>query len=360
MPHSFKRATRLWRHMLFTSIAALGALSITACSSDSDGPFVAAANVEAIILPTYIYQISATPAGNPLRVNVPDEAGMRTVSIHFGNTLNGRVNVSVDLDNNATVSNYSLHSQSSLAVNSDVGIPFLGAFVINVTEDMQFLAGEPPTTGALEITTLTETVTLRAVLNGVELIFGTGVPVILTWDQLESLLDSDLAIAWQRRAALAAEILEFVFVQAFGVTEALNFISDQLATVNPLVASCDAFTGSPPANVLVQGESTLTWMGLGTIPLGGDNFQWAFTDCWFDDSVGTAGQVLNGSIDLRNYVEVIDAEFRLIGTGFNEVIFNGLTIAETVENPPGIFTIDPNDTITVSGSFDLAFVGITN
>ena len=165
MPHSFKRATRLWRHMLFTSIAALGGMSITACSSDSDGEFIAAGNGEVIILPTYIYQISATPAGNPLRVNVPDEAGMRTVSIHFGNTLNGRVNVSVDLDNNATVSNYSLHSQSSLAVNSNVGIPFLGAFVINVTEDMQFLVGEPPTTGALEITTLTETVTLRGRLE---------------------------------------------------------------------------------------------------------------------------------------------------------------------------------------------------
>ena len=285
---------------------------------------------------------------------------MRTVSIDFGNTLNGRVNVSVDFNNNATVTDYSLRSQSKLIVDSDVGIPFHGLFIIEVIEDLQFLVGEPPTTGTIEIITVAETVTLEAVLNGVELRFGTGAPVILTWDQLESLIDNDQAIAWQRRAALAAEILEFVFVQAFGVTEAFNLIDDRLATVNPLVASCDAFTGAPPPNVLAQGESTFTWMGSGSIPLGGDDFQWAFTDCWFDDSIGTSGELFNGSIDLNNYVEVIDADFNLIGTGFDEVIFNNLTIAVTEENPPGTFTIDLNNSVTVNGGFDLAFVGITN
>ena len=133
-----------------------------------------------------------------------------------------------------------------------------------------------------------------------------------------------------------------------------------LRGVNPLVASCDAFTGTPPAGVLAQGETTFTWLGSGSIPLGGDDFQWAFTDCWFDDLGDTDDQLVNGSIDLNNFIEVLDAQFNLIGTGFDEVIFNGLTIAQTEENTAGIFTIDPNNTIAVSGGFDLAFVEITN
>ena len=106
--------------------------------------------------------------------------------------------------------------------------------------------------------------------------------------------------------------------------------------------------------------STFTWMGARDIPIGGDDLQWAFTDCWIDDSSGTMDLLLNGAIDLIDYVEVSDSDFQLIGTGFNEVNFNDLTIAQTDENLPGIFTIDPSDTIVVTGGFDLALVGITN
>ena len=336
-------------------------LILAGCGGGGGGGFVSdGGNGEATILPTYGYQISATPAGSPLTVSVPGEGGIRTVTMDFGNTLNGEVNLSVDINNDATVTDYSLQSLSTLAVDSDVGIPFLAAFDIEVTEDMQFLVGDPPTTGIIEVVTATETVTLQALLAGVELRFGGGVPIFFTWDELENLIDDELALAWQRRVALAAEILDFVFVQTIGVTEALNFVDDQLATVNPLVASCDAFTGTPPPGVLAQGESTFTWMGSGSTPLGGDNFQWAFTDCWIDDASDTEDQLINGSIDLNNYVEVIDAQFNLIGTGFDEVIFNGLTIAQTEENTPGIFTIDPNNTITVTGGFELELVGITN
>ena len=312
------------------------------------------------MLPIYGYQIRAISGDRPLTASIPGEGGMRTVSIGLGNSLNGRTNVNVDLNNNASVTDYSLWSQSRLAVDSDVGIPFLGTFVIEVIEDIQFQADEPPSSGVIEIRTITDTVSLEASLNGVELRFGTAAPIILTWSQLESLIDSDFAIEWQRRAALAAEILEFVLAQAFGMTDALNLVDSRLATVNPLVGSCDAFTGGPPPNVLAQGESTFTWMGSGDIQSGGDDFQWAFTDCWFDDPSNAMDQLLNGVIDLNDYVEVIDSDFQLIGTGFNEVIFKDFTIDLTNENLPGMFTIDSSDTIVVGGGFDLALVGITN
>lgn len=315
---------------------------------------------DVIILPTYGYQISASPTAGPLVVSVPGEGGLRTISIDLGNTLNGEVNVSVDVTNFATVTDFSLRSLSSLAVDSDLGIQFLGAFDIEVTADMQFVVGSPPTTGVIEVRTATETVTLQAFVGGVELRLDGGLPISLTWDELELLVDDNAVFPWQRRAALAAEALEFVFVQALAVTEVLNLVSDDLASINPLVETCDAFTGSPPLDVLPQGESRFTWMGSGSIPLGGDNFHWAFTDCWVDDANDTEDQLINGSVDLNNYIEIIDANFNLVGTGFDEVIFNNVTIEQTDENQPGVFTIDPANTITVSGGFDLAYIGFTN
>ena len=92
--------------------------------------------------------------------------------------------------------------------------------------------------------------------------------------------------------------------------------------------------------------------------MSGDDFQWAFSDCWFDDATDIDDILLNGSIDLRNYAEIIDAQSRLIGTGFDEVIFNDFEIADTVESPPGTFSIDPRNRVTISGGFDLTFIGI--
>lgn len=313
---------------------------------------------DVIILPTYGYQISASPTAGPLIVSVPGEGGLRTVSIDLGNTLNGDVNVSVDINNFATVTDFSLRSLSSFAVESDLGVAFLGAFDVEVTADMQFDVGSPPTVGTIEVRTATETVTLRAVAGGVEVSLDADPAISLTWDELEQLLDNNLALAWQRRAALGAEVLEFVFVQALSVTEVLNLVTDDLANVNPLVQTCDAFTGAPPAGVLAQGEATFTWMGSGNIPRGGDDFQWLFTDCWIDDANDTDDQLINGSIDLNNYVEIINADNILVGTGFDEVIFNNLTIAETEENPQGMFTIDMANTVVVNGGFDLAFIEI--
>jgi len=332
------------------SVASLGAnTSATVNIIDND--------VEVIILPTYGYQISATPAAGPLTVTFPGDGGMFGISVDFGNTLNGDVNINVDVDNQVSIIDFTVQSLSSLAVDTNVGLPFLGAFDIEVIEDMQFDVGSPPTTGVLQISTATETVTLQAFIDGVELRLEGGMPVQYTWEELDSLFDDELLPEWQRRAAFGAAVLEFVIDQTLSVTEVFNFIDDQLATVNPLIAACDAFTGSPPAGVIPQGESTFTWMGSGPTPMGGDDFRWLFTDCWIDDVSNFDDTLLNGSIDLRDYIEIIDAQSRLIGTGFDEVIYNDFEIADTTENPPGTFTIDPSNRITINGGFDLAIIG---
>jgi hypothetical protein len=121
------------------------------------------------------------------------------------------------------------------------------------------------------------------------------------------------------------------------------------------VLACDAFTGTPPAFVLEQGESTLTWLGPGNKPISGDNFAWAFTDCWFDDAGSGYDTLLNGAIGLNEILWDVDNLSRLVGAGFHEVDYDGLVVAGTVENPVGVFTISPGDIVTVTGGFDLVF-----
>jgi len=337
-------------------------LVLAGCNGGSSGDEVTfdRAHGEVTILPTYHYQISATPAGGPLTVTIPDQDGMLMLSLDFGNTLNGDMNVSVDANNIFEITDLTLQVLSTFAVDSDVGLPFLGAFTIEVTEEMPLLPGSPPDSGAFNVVTATETITLQAFANGVEIRLDGGLPMVLTWDELGEFVFDDQVFDWQRRAALAAEILEFTFIQILSLTETLNWVNDDFATINPLVASCDAFTGSPPADVLALGESTFTWMGSGSIPLGGDDFAWDFTDCWFDDVGDTEDQLLNGSISLNTYIEVIDAQLNLTGTGYDEVIYNNLTVEETIEHPAGVFAIDPDDTITINGGLDLALVGFPN
>jgi len=360
MPYSTNSSLPSWRVFLLMPIAVLGALSISACGSSGNGNGGRNDTDEITILPSYGYQISASPTGGPLTVTIPDEGGMLVLTLDLGNTLNGDVDVSVDANNIVSVTDFTLQMLSTLAVDSDVGLPFLGAFTIEVTEDMALLPGSPPDSGAFNVVTATETVALQAIANGVEIRLDGGLPMMLTWDELGDLVFDDQALDWQRRAALAAETLEFTFVQFLSLTETLNWVNDDLATTNPLVASCDAFTGSPPANVLAQGETTFTWMGSGNTPLGGDDFLWAFTDCWIDDVGDTEDELINGSISLNTYIEVIDAQLNLTGTGYNEVIYNNLTVEETIENPAGVFAIDPDDTIIINGGLDLAFVGFPN
>ncbi len=87
---------------------------------------------------------------------------------------------------------------------------------------------------------------------------------------------------------------------------------------------------------------------------------WDFTDCWFDDVGDTEDQLLNGSVSLNTYIEVIDAQLNLTGTGYDEVIYNNLTVIETIENLTGGIVIDPEATIIINGGLDLAFVGVPN
>ena len=352
----------------------LFAITLIACSSDSDrdfsGSFVPQSlvgGVDAVILPAYGFEVSSTPAGDPLTVRVPTDGTNLGISVDFGNTLQGEIKLMLDDNDYLSVEEYTVKALSSFTVDSDVGdAAFLGVFEVEVIEDLVYMPNvphHPPNWGYYRVMSPGEAVYVQVIpgpFSSVEISVGAGGSVWMSWDQLADSLGDELAPAWQRRAALATEVLDFVLIQVATITDTFNYIDDELLIANPAVIACDAFTGTMPANVLDQGVSSLTWLGPGNVPTDGDDFAWGFTDCWFDDTGSGFDTLFNGSIDLHDYVWELDMEFQLISAGFGEVTYNNLVVAETVEQPPSVFTISPDDIVTVSGGFDLAFEGITN
>jgi len=187
-------------------------------------------------------------------------------------------------------------------------------------------------------------------LNG-----GAGVP--FTWQEYEDLLDDPQADTWQRRASLAGAVYAFVFERVFEFADLLDEL-EITESIDPVVMPCDMFPGAPPAGVAIaQGENVLTRLGSGEDLMPGDVFDWTFTECWFADS----NVLVNNSVQLQNYIEVIDESntLRRIGFGPNDNVAGGIVffdwrLAETQENN-GVYTIDPADIIEVDGGFSMVF-----
>lgn len=342
---------------LFTSII------LTSCGGGSGGGFPFHANWGAgnvTTLDEYTYTIADPTAGNLLTMTTGDGQSTFQIQVTLGNSLTGSFN---------TISeDYTLDSASSFTVNTDLGDPLLGVFAVNVTATIDLETHSVPVAGQWQVLfpannpTEVTTVTFFGNLftSGVELSLNGGPPILFFKDDFADLFNDNLAPAWQRRAAWSARIVEFFIEQADEVTKTLEFISGSLQVANPLSLTCMTFPGTPPAGVLNPGSSNFTWLGTGQI-MSGDNFDWSFSDCWFDD-IDDDDELVAGNIDLVNYNEVVDANNRLIRIGYETVgqvpgglSYNNLTIAEIQENPPRTFIIDPWHTMNVTGGFSIVF-----
>lgn len=365
-PHHEKLAP-YWRLVALVPVIIVAFVSTIGTSGNgSDGgggfPFHADWGIgDVTTLDEYTYTIADLTAGNPLTLTISDGQSIFQIQVTLGNSLTGSFN---------TISeDYTLDSASSFTVDTDLGDPLLGVFAVNViaTIDLEThsipVAGQwqvlfPPDAPS-EVTTVTFWGDLFT--SGVELSLNGAQPILFFKDDFAALFNDTLAPAWQRRAAWSARIVEFFIEQADEVTKTLEFISNgSLPIRNPLSLICMTFPGTPPAGVLNPGNYDFTWLGSGTIK-SGDSFNWNFADCWFDD-VDDDDELVTGNIDLVNYTEVVDANNRLIRIGYETVgqvpgglSYNSLTIAETQENPPRTFSIDPWHTMTVTGGFSIVF-----
>jgi len=215
--------------------------------------------------------------------------------------------------------------------------------------------------GAFEVVTPTETVTVNMITSdlfpyGIEMSLNGAAATFFDWYEYDSLLDDLQAETWQRRASVAAATFGSVVDRMFEIVGLLDSL-EQTESADPIVSACDEFQGTPPAGVLLQGEHVLTRLGSGEDLSPGDVFDWRFTNCWFADS----NSLIDNSMQMQNYVEVIDSSNTLtrIGFGPNDNVSGGVLyfdwrVAETLENQ-GVYTIDPARRIEVNGGYSAIF-----
>ena len=280
------------------------------------------------------------------------------VSFDIDGLLANTLDISVDSNNEVTFLSYVARrsSQFDLLVMSMPITPIDGRFTVILTEDLTFdTIGAPPTSGAFDVIKSPDSISVTVVAGGVELSLNGGEAISYTWDEFANLLDDETQEAWLRQASLAGGAFELLYGYFFDVADILDEL--ELATVtNPLVESCDMFTGSPPDGVLAQGEVTVTWTGSGELSEG-DDFVWDFNQCWFDEPNDVTDELLDGTVLLENYTETVDFDTNtLFEIGFGGLsgqpggVILDLTVSETVEDND-VFTIAADDVISIYGGF---------
>lgn len=302
------------------------------------------------ILPSYRFEIGEMLENIDFFIDV---GGELDITIEFGNTLFGSVDLNVISTTNVTFLSYVTDAGSNIRVivrgsQTDLN----GVYVLNVTSAVNANVGANPTSGAFDVVAPNGTITASLTGTGVNLSLDGADAVPFTWEEYEDLLDNPMAETWQRQASLAGATFGFIFDLAFEIAGQLDELESTLST-NPIVEICDMFPSSPPPGVLAQGESVFTNVSSGNELSLGDAFDWRFTNCWDSSTY----DLIDGRAYFSNYVEEIDASNTLTRIGFAPVgnIYGGidffnLTISETEENQ-GIFTIDPEAVITVYGGF---------
>lgn len=333
---------------------ALGAGLLSSCGGGGGGGdgVVDIPDPPPTILSSYNFEIGSIQAGTDMTVDV---GGQLQVGVDFGNTLRGSVNLQVNSPTNVSFLDFITDAGSTMNVTvADNQKSLNGMFTVSVTSDMIAGLDDEPTSGVFEVETATDVVTVSIVANGVNLSLNGAAPIAFSWAEYDGLLDDTQAETWQRLASLAGGTFAFVFDRVFEIADLLDRL-EQTESATPIVTACDEFQGTPPDNVLLQGEHVLTRLGSGEDLTPGDVFDWTFTNCWFASS----NILIDNFLQMQNYIEVIDSGNTLTRIGFGPdnnisggVLYFDWRVAETQENQ-GVYTIAPADLIEVNGGFSM-------
>lgn len=360
---TFDQLSGARRVLWLLPVSVLAVLTIVASGGggggDGDGPAGGGGgngdDEPVVILPNYSFFLGNRVDGNLLTANV---GGDLNVTMDIFGLLASSLDLDVSADNSVTFLSYTVRAgnEFDLAVTSETGSPLAGNFTVDITEDAFAVVDEQPTSGALTVFVAGDRIDVAFGSTSVQLSLNGGTPVDIAWDVFEDLLEDEAGEVWQRRASLAANAVGFIYELFFTVADVLEEL-EAVTQNNPTVAPCDPFTGSPPEGVLAQGETSLTWLGSGELS-DGDDFDWRFTQCWNDDPFDSVDGLLDGTISMQEYSEIIDFNTNVLfeigfgGLGRNSpggVVFD-MTVSETVEQA-GVFSIPPEDVIVVTGGF---------
>ncbi len=340
-----KRANFVW-----VAIAVGLMFSCGGGGGGNDGQLPSGVEPPLAILPTYNFEIGEMLENIDFFVDV---GGQLEITIEFGNTLFGSVDLNVISPSNVTFLSYVTDVGSNIRVTvRDSQTTLNGTYVLNVTSAVNASVGDSPTSGAFDVVAPNETVSVNFTGTGVELSLDGAAAIPFTWEEYQELIDNPLAETWQRRSSLAGATFGFMFDLMFEIADQFDELELTLTT-NPTVETCDMFTSSPPSGVLAQGESVFTRLSSGDELSPGDTFDWQFTNCWDSSTY----DLIDGGAQFSNYIEEIDANntltrigFAPVGNTYGGIDFFELRISETEENQ-GMFTIDPAAVITVRGGF---------
>jgi len=352
---------RAFWYICMAGVFALGLMTIISTGGGGGDDVGSGGGGTPTLLDVYDYFIDTDLAGEYLTISLTDPPDTFTISVKtLGRWLAGTFN--------RVTGAYTLESgaERGASIDSDVGDTLLGSFNITVIASLQIPPDNFPTAGSFEVEYGTDSTIVTVVdvpADGVTLSLNGGPAQHFTWAAFEDLFGS-AADDWQQRASLSFLLLEFMFEQLDFVVETLGFIGDhedELQQNITVTENCDAFPqGAAPQGFLEQGTHALTWQdssGNGEVG-GGDNFTWTFTDCWDNDPNDDFDDLINGTVNLGSYTEVVDGNNRVTRVGFESpegVVFTNLVISEVEEGPPGTFTIDPNDDVTVNNGFTIVF-----
>ena len=351
-----------WRALWLIPVTIFAALTIVATGGGGGGDD-GGSSIDDIdpgpvnLLPTYNFFLTnlSSPSSSLLTATL---ASGITVSFDIDGLLANTLDISADSNNNVTFLSYAARAGSSfdLLVMSMGASPLDARITVTLTQDLTFGGiGVPPASGAFNVVVPAGTVRVIAIGGGVQVGLNDNEAVFYTWDEFAALLDDENQDLWLRQTSLAGGAFEFLYGYFFDIADILDEL-ELITLTNPLVESCDMFTGSPPDGVLAQGQITVTWTGSGELS-DGDDFTWDFNQCWFDEPNDVTDELLDGTVLLQDYTETVDFNTNtLFEIGFGGlsgqpggVIFD-LTVSETVENN-GVFTISPDDVIRIHGGF---------
>ena len=340
-----------WRVLWLIPVGFIATLSIVATGGSGGDDGLDDVEAPLVILPNYNFFLGNLNNGALLTVDV---AGQFTVTVDIDGLIAGNLDLDVGANNTVTFLSYLIRTGNriDITVTSPEGSPLDGTFSVDVASDIIATIDAPPTSGGLVVQlpdALPFSVTF--LVDGVQL-NSLGGTTDYTWEEYMDLLDDESIAPWARKASLAGGALQFIVEQFFNVADILDEL--ELVTLNnPIVETCDMFTGSPPQGVLAQGDVTVTWLGSGELS-DGDDFTWEFNDCWSVDDE----ELLQGTLTLQDYTESVDYNtgvlfsigFGGLGAGAPGGVIFDFSFSETVE-AAGVWTIPPDGVMTVSGGF---------
>jgi hypothetical protein len=301
------------RWLLVVLVAAAG---VACSSSGSDGDKLAPGDGDITVLPRYEFQLTSNP-DTPVVVQVPTGEGTVLRLTHLGD------GPGIFGDFTYETGAFSIFGGSSLVVE-DVGqLPLFGDFDVQTTETWVIPVDEFATSGAMVVRRGAERVfiTVRPLGMGVSINWDENNDGVLedgeflSWDEFDDLPDT--APEWQQLGSFAySATVDFMLELAEWSIAGIALIDDELVTLSPVVAACDAFSGAglavPPSPPVIpdQGSMIFTWYddaASGSVNPG-DSFSMGFEYCWMDMTVfgDDYSALYNGLIGMNSWTEVVD------------------------------------------------------